>query len=365
MSASLLTSPSFLQTPSWAAFWQEAMSAGHDTEVVTYADEYAEISAHLYHYPWHINQRFSYLPKGPVWKSLQKTSPGQRVKSLREFWAKVIRAVAQAEVTYLKADFDPVVLTYLGVENNETLLELLETIHAPNGRDLFPKLNLHYPAKTLQYLQTMTLDGSDLQDSNKSEYTVESLRRFYEDNPDFWAKTNQNVRRYTRKSLQEKWRVRIGSNPESFARFWEVYEATAKRQNFATHPRAYFEVLAKKSFSRIITLDLGGSVECVWFGVASGPTLTYLYGGNTQTGLRKKAQYLMHLAALKLLSEQKLTVYDLGGYDPAKGFGKFKEGYRGQIVSYLGPVDVIRLPQKYHFTNKFVGAAKSLTSLIR
>ena len=361
----LAAAPSFLQTAAWAEFWQEAMEEKHSYHLVEFENDTAKISAYLYQYPWHLNQCFLYLPKGPVWIQKQKSAPALMIKTLREFWYEVVQVASENECTYIKADFDEQIFGILGVEDNETLLELLETIQSPDGRKKFPKIELRGETKSIQYLQTMVLDTESVKTASPATYTVAALRKFYEDNPEFWARTNQNIRRYTKKTLKGDWEITVGSQESNFEDFWQVYQDTAKRQNFATHDRAYFAALAEKDFSHVITLGQEGEVQCVWFGVASGDTLTYLYGGNTESALKSKAQYLMHVAALRLLKDLGLRYYDLGGYDADKGFGKFKEGYRGEIRTFLGPVDVVLESRKYDFTNKFVGAAKSLTSWIR
>ena len=341
------------------------MVENHSHEQIVYSNDAVEISAYLYRYPWHLNQCFVYLPKGPVWIQKKKSSNAEMLKALREFWYQVITAARERGCTYLKADFDEVVLQHVGVTSDEALYELLETLQSPDGKKNFPKIELRRDTKTIQYMQTMVLNGKNLKSTKQAEYTPEALQDFYTQNPEFWANTNQNVRRYTRKALKGEWHISVNGGPERFEDFWRVYQATAKRQQFATHGKDYFERLFQEDWSHVITLARGGEVQCVWFGVESEDTLTYLYGGNTEAALKSKAQYLMHVAALQLLCERGLSYYDLGGYDPEKGFGKFKEGYRGEIRTFLGPVDVVLESRKYDFTNKFVGAAKSLTSWIR
>jgi lipid II:glycine glycyltransferase (peptidoglycan interpeptide bridge formation enzyme) len=197
-------------------------------------------------------------------------------------------------------------------------------------------------------------------------YEISNLLTWFHENSEFWAQTNQNIRRYTKKSLTDnRFTIKVDDKETGFEEFWKVYESTAKRQKFATHPRSYFELLHSKPEAHIITISLEQQVVCVWFGYSFNDTLIYLYGGNTEDGLANKAQYLMHVAALALMRKLGLTNYDLGGYDKEKGFGKFKEGYRGDIRTFLGPIDIVLEQRKYHFTNRFIKTAKDLTGWLR
>ncbi|NJL97056.1 aminoacyltransferase [Candidatus Gracilibacteria bacterium] len=129
--------------------------------------------------------------------------------------------------------------------------------------------------------------------------------------------------------------------------------------------KKYFQDLFDKDFSRMISLiDPKGKVQCSWFGVIIGNTLYYLYGGNTQDSFDNYGQYLVHVAATYLGKKEGVSYYDLGGYDPEKGFGKFKEGYKGIIRHFGYPMDLILQARKYHFTSRFVQTAKTFRDVI-
>lgn len=365
MSHTTKTNPYFLQTKEWADFWLSAMVEGHDYAHIINEENGVIVSAFLYKYPWHLNQEFLYLPKGPVISCPKKISSDKISKALRGFWVKVIEYAQRHAITYVKADFDDAVMELMGADNNESVLELLETSFAPDGKTNLPKVEIIPDTKTIQYLQTMELDATTLPKPPKG-WELQDIEKWYQSSDVFWASTNQNIRRYNKKSCKNKdFTINITKSTEQFEKFWHVYSDTTKRQKFATHPREYFEKLYHCEFSHVINIDYKNETVCTWFGIHSGNTLLYLYGGNLNEGLTHKAQYLMHIAALKLLKELGLETYDLGGYDKEKGFGKFKEGYRGTIRTFLGPVDIVLESRKYHFTSRFAGAAKTLTSWLR
>ncbi len=73
-----------------------------------------------------------------------------------------------------------------------------------------------------------------------------------------------------------------------------------------------------------------------WLGICNNNTLYYLYGGATERGFELNAQYLIQLCAFKLAARLKAQYYDLGGYDPDKGYGTFKECFHGEILNFPG-----------------------------
>jgi lipid II:glycine glycyltransferase (peptidoglycan interpeptide bridge formation enzyme) len=355
--------PYFLQTDKWADFWLSAHGTNHFYERIEYSTADISISAYVYIYPWQLTQNFAYLPKGPLLIQLQKTTKPQLLKALRDFWLKVIEFAKTKHCTFIKADFDDEFTDFLGIDSNDDIIEMLETTFAPNGQVNFPKIEVVKDTKTIQFLQTMCCKGANLS-IPKGEYELNTLLDWYVENQEFWSQTNQNIRRYTKKSLTNtKFTITGEKSDEQFEKFWQVYDQTAKRQKFATHSKGYFKLLYSKPEAHIITIKLEDEVVCVWFGYSFDNTLIYLYGGNTDKGLSSNAQYLMHVAALALMKRSNLNNYDLGGYDKEKGFGKFKEGYRGEIRTFLGPVDIVLESRKYHFTQRFIKTAKDITSL--
>jgi lipid II:glycine glycyltransferase (peptidoglycan interpeptide bridge formation enzyme) len=248
-------------------------------------------------------------------------------------------------ITYIKLDFDYHFTNLLDIKDNNQLLKFVST-HTTS--------KVVVSNKTIQYLSTALLDCSTLQYSD----TIDDLMNI---NTSFWSKTNENIRRYTRKSLKQDWKIETGNTKDNFENFWSVYQSTANRQKFAIHPKSYFEKMLEHEFVRLIILkDSEGTPHSVWFGVEIDDTLYYLYGGNDDYSFDHYGQYLIHLVATQIAAQEKVKSYDLGGYDSSKGFGKFKEGYRGNIVTFLGPVDIILDPFYYHLIQTGIHALKRL-----
>jgi hypothetical protein len=370
----------FLQTKPWLEFWKNANLPGHDyLHIAVEVDILLENPAHtlkillqsfIYIYPWQLGQKFFYIPKSPVvellldGKSLKfdaiskvfNESDLQLIKqNFLQLFDKLLLQFAtlaqQKDVAFIKLDLDDNFTEFLDIKDNAEILS--------NIKKVYPRSVIS--GKTIQYLQAMVLELENVKPSitKTKDYTNQTLISFFDGTKSFWAKTNENVRRYTKKSLSQGWQVSTLKTPENFEAFWQVYSGTSERQHFSTHHKNVVETLMKYDFSRIIIVrDEQGDPQCVWMGVVSDNTLTYLYGGNTEDSFKKYGQYLVHLSAVKMVYDEGLRFYDLGRYDPTKSYSKFKENYRGQIRNFLGPVDLIIKPSYYYYINFLIAVVK-------
>jgi lipid II:glycine glycyltransferase (peptidoglycan interpeptide bridge formation enzyme) len=89
----------------------------------------------------------------------------------------------------------------------------------------------------------------------------------------------------------------------------------------------------------------------VWLGVVMDETIYDIWGGNTDFSLENYGQYLTHLTAIAIAVKEDLRYYDLGGYDPNKGYGKYKDGLRPIVRNFLGPIDIVLEKNKYKAIN--------------
>jgi lipid II:glycine glycyltransferase (peptidoglycan interpeptide bridge formation enzyme) len=347
---STLHLPYFLQTKDWTDFWIKSVDTKHQIHYISHESEEISLSAYIYHYPWHVKQTFLYIPKGPYIQVKKDIDHTALQREFRSFLTKITELAQKEKATFIKIDADDYFTSLLEIHSNDKLLHFI--------RSCTPHTSI-ISKKSLQYLSTMVLDCGDL-------VKEENPQQFLLSNSAFWSKTNENIRRYTRKSLKQNWSIDTDKTPENFEHFWQVYTHTAQRQEFAIHPKSYFEAMFKHDFVRIITLkDEQGVPHCCWFGVKIDDTLYYLYGGNDTYSFEHYGQYLMHLVATQIAAREGVKYYDLGGYDSTKGFGKFKEGYRGRIIQFLGPVDIVLKKPEYFAIFSGIQAIKMIKSIIR
>jgi Acetyltransferase (GNAT) domain len=329
--------PYFLQQKEWIQFWRSVNLLPHKTLKFKVSKGIYTLSTIVYQYPWYFGQKYWYISKGGVlenlesgkfnnWNSLEKSE----LENL--FWhinLKIKEAAKVEGVCYIKADWEEGLTNRLGFENLDSWLSFYQSRYNTARRS----------HKIIQYLQTMTLDMSLI--SQGVKFDISELEKFFEYSKAFWSTTNSNVKRYTKKSLTLGWQISIEKSEENFEAFWSVYSATKDRQAFVTQKKEYTRTLFDQEFSRIIILrNAEGDPCCVWQGIVFGNTFVYLTGGNNQYSFDNYGQYLMHLVAVWMGYCEGLDVYDLGGYDKTKGFGRFKENYKGQIRTFLGDIDI-------------------------
>jgi lipid II:glycine glycyltransferase (peptidoglycan interpeptide bridge formation enzyme) len=359
----------FLQTRIWADFWKENNPSPHDyyeiesknsiiINAINGEPRELQLATLIYQFPWEFGQRFWYIPKG-FWAMIgdEQIEWNQvDVEDLEVLFVNFLRQIfelaKQKGVVFVKIDLEEGLTHWLNIESKEDLSKFLEH-YLPYRANLKTKI--------IQYLRTITLD-LQLVDGGKvkDDLELDKLESFYKNSQEFWATTNQNVRRYTKKSLSLNWQISTDKTIENFEAFWEIYNYTKDRHGFVIQERDYLQSLYSKDYSRIIVLRQDGKVHGVWFGIVVNGTLTYLYGGNDEVSFDNYGQYLIHLVAVQIAVREGVNYYDLGGYDDTKGFGKFKEGYRGQLRNFLGPVDIVIDPLKYSVINPIIKLVKAL-----
>jgi len=340
----------FITQTNWANFWLAANGQNH--RIISIEIEASLEPVIIYEYPWELGQKFWYLPRLFLPQNLDQNQVTIYLKKLIE---KINIESLNRNPVFIKIEFDDQLSKTLGLENNSDFSEFI-------SQKLKLK-NTKKNTKTIQYLQTITLDLRpilDLKTDQKSDdFSIKTLTNFYHNSQSFWKNTNENIRRYTKKSLTQNWRIETAKTEQNFLVFYKIYNQTKDRQNFAIQTETYLKTLFNQEFSRIIILyDEFNQPQSVWFGITSDQTLTYLYGGNTAVSFDKKGQYLLHLVAVKMAVDLGLNWYDLGGYNSKLGFGKFKENYRGIVREFFGPLDIIYKPLKYNFINFLISFSK-------
>jgi lipid II:glycine glycyltransferase (peptidoglycan interpeptide bridge formation enzyme) len=345
----------FLQTSEWAKFWLASNSAGHNFYTISSSNHSInkQEQIFIYEYPWYFGQKFWYVPK------LYLASHLDFENDFVQIINKIEELAFLHKPTFIKFDFDYQWLYQLQIKNNSQVQKFLKKSLEKTKKPYKTSLS----NKSLQFLSTMTLDLEFIKNKKieeiSNDYSLESLQNFYDLSKEFWQKTSTKIRRYSKKSLGKNWQVETQKTPQNFEIFWEIYLQTSQRQKFAIHSKTYTKTLFDYEFSKIIILkDSSNKAQAVWFGLISEQTLTYLYGGNTTDSFKNYGQYLIHIIATKLAVDNHLKFYDLGGYNPNLGFGKFKEGYKGQIRNFLGPFDMILNSKKFSLTSFFIKLAK-------
>lgn len=381
--------PYFLQTEVWAKFWLESNPTNHKyfwhcTTIHLGPNQKYELKSIVYEFPWYFGEKFWYVPKLGVLETEDNSEENEwqdvSEENLKILLLKHLNEIQnlakQKSMAYIKIDIEAGLCQKLKITNNGQLLKLVS--HKINAK---AKIS----SKKIQYVQTITLDLTAIAGQNfqqifdysdpdillktKTElspnvFSAANYKDFYNESQSFWKTTNSNIRRYTKKALDLEWTVSVEKSDQNFEAFWQVYNSTKDRQNFVIHSRDYVYRLFQKDNTHLIVLrDYSGNPQCVWFGMNWGNTLDYLYGGNNEYSFQNYGQYLIHLVAIHQAKSLGLKYYDLGGYEKNTGYGKFKENYKGELRTFVGPIDMPIKDLKYRLISRFVEFLKGLKNI--
>lgn len=168
-------------------------------------------------------------------------------------------------------------------------------------------------------------------------------------------KTRYNIK------VAQKHRVSVTErvDDEAFKIFLKLYFETTKRQGYHGHNEEYYRRLWKTlkdaGMARLLIAfypnpyTLTPIPLTAWMLLNFQDTLYYPYGGSSVENKDVMANNLVAWEAIKLGKKLKLKKFDMWGAlgpdanpsDPWYGFHKFKQGYGGTLVEYIGTYDLV------------------------
>jgi len=162
-------------------------------------------------------------------------------------------------------------------------------------------------------------------------------------------KTRYNIR------LAQKHGVKVEehTDDQAFEIYLKLYFETTKRQNYHGHNEHYhrkvWQTLKAVEMARLLIAFYKGKPLTAWMLLNFQDTLYYPYGGSSKTHPKVMANNLVAWQALKLGKKLGLKKFDMWGAlgpdadpeDPWFGFHKFKQGYGGHLVEYIGTYDLV------------------------
>lgn len=163
------------------------------------------------------------------------------------------------------------------------------------------------------------------------------------------SKTRYNI------SVAAKHGVQIVENTSAAGveRHLEILSETTKRQGFYAHSPRYFrtmwETLGQSGMMRVFEAHYQGEVLVSWIMFIFNGVLYYPYGASRAIHREVMASNLMMWEMIRFGKAQGCTVFDMWGSlgpepdskDPWFGFHRFKKGYGGDLVQFLGTYDLV------------------------
>ncbi len=170
-------------------------------------------------------------------------------------------------------------------------------------------------------------------------------------------KARYNLRLAERYGLQ----VMHGRGEQDLESFYTLLTKTGERNSFFAHPRGYYFNLWRQLPADVFRLYLAeyqGKFVGGIMVVSYGSQAIYLHGASDYESRSLMSPYLLQWQAIKDAKARGCLTYDLWGVAPREslnhpwlGITRFKEGFGGKYVEYVGAYDYIYRPNWYRIFN--------------
>ena len=172
-------------------------------------------------------------------------------------------------------------------------------------------------------------------------------------------KTRYNIKVAQKKGVE----VYESTEDRDFEIYLKLYFETTKRQKYFGHTPHYhrlmWETLRKSDMARLLIARYQKKPLVAWMLLNFGDTLYYPYGGSSTEHKEIMASNLVAWEAIKLGKKLGFKIFDMWGAlgpepdvnDPWYGFHRFKAGYGGKLVEYVGTYDLVLNPTTYKILN--------------
>ena len=175
------------------------------------------------------------------------------------------------------------------------------------------------------------------------------------------SKTRYNIRLAGRKGVT----IRTASGPEDLQTFYKILEETAHRDKFLIRGYEYFEMIwehmVEKGLAQIFLAEYQGQVVSAALALVWGNKAWYLYGASSNDFRNVMPNYLIQWEMIRWAQEQGCIIYDFRGVsgdmdenNPLYGLYRFKKGFNGDLVEFVGDWDRVYSPLFYLLWTKIL-----------
>jgi len=183
------------------------------------------------------------------------------------------------------------------------------------------------------------------------------------------SKTRYNIRLAARKGVT----VREGM-AEDLPGFYRLMQTTGERDDFDIHSESYYatahQLFVPQGLAKLFLATFEDQVLAGIMAFVFGQRAWYMYGASSDEHRDLMPNYLLQWEAIQWARERGCLTYDLWGIpdeeeevlereftersDGLWGVYRFKRGFGGQVVHYLGAYDYVYSPPLYWLYNKLV-----------
>ena len=288
------------------------------------------------------------------------------VKLLRIGYFKNGKLKSCYQVTFHKIPFTKFTVGYLPkskIPEKEVLRFLTKVAKSNNA--IFVKLEPNVIKDTAEAKRVKELlSNNNVTQSNKAIFASHTFLIDLEKSEEqllsaMHPKTRYNIRVARRHGVK----IEEVNDTKSFEIFIKLQKETAARQNFFVHPDDYYrkmwQTLKPEKLVHLLLVKYKGEVLAAWVLFRFGKTIYYPYGGSQDKFKNLMASNLLAWQAVRFGKKLGCEVFDFWGAlgenpnqnDPWYGFHRFKAGYGGKLVEFVGTFDlIINKPLYYFFT---------------
>jgi lipid II:glycine glycyltransferase (peptidoglycan interpeptide bridge formation enzyme) len=163
------------------------------------------------------------------------------------------------------------------------------------------------------------------------------------------SKTRYNVNLAAKKGVT----IRENTSEAGMEQYIQILEETTHRQGFYAHTPDYFrklwKTLSTSNMIRIFEAWYEDTVLVSWVMFVFNGVLYYPYGSSRSIHRDVMASNLMMWEMISFGKEQGCNMFDMWGSlgpepdpkDPWFGFHRFKKGYGGDLVEFVGTYDLV------------------------
>jgi lipid II:glycine glycyltransferase (peptidoglycan interpeptide bridge formation enzyme) len=172
-------------------------------------------------------------------------------------------------------------------------------------------------------------------------------------------KTRYNIR------LAQKHQLKVVEDNSSaaFETYLRLAAETTKRQKFWAHTVEYhrkmWEVLQPSGMAHLFKAVYQNQTLAAYIFFVFNKILYYPYGASTREHREVMPAYALFWEAIKFGKKMGCQIFDMWGTpgpnpnpkNPWYGFHRFKEGFGGQLVEFIGTYDLVLNPSLYSLYN--------------
>jgi lipid II:glycine glycyltransferase (peptidoglycan interpeptide bridge formation enzyme) len=168
------------------------------------------------------------------------------------------------------------------------------------------------------------------------------------------SKTRYNIKLATKKGVT----IRQATGKQDLPSFYAILQETAARDHFLIRGYEYFEMIwdqmALNGMAQIFLAEFEGRVVSATLALILGKKTWYLYGASSNDYRNVMPNYLIQWEMIRWAQEQGCTVYDFRGVsgdldesNPLYGLYRFKKGFNGDLIQFIGDWDRVYSPALY------------------